>query len=161
MAKRDSFDERFDRLETLINAQGTRLDGRIDKVEGRFDKLDARITDETNKLGIRLDAVAHQVQVIAEDHGAKLDGLDARFTDESNKLGIRLDTVAHHVQVIAEGHGALAKDVAQMKGGIERLQAGQTNLGLRMLAVELRVTDVEKTQKIVLTEIRGLAARHS
>ena len=125
MAKRDSFDERFDRLETLINAQGTRLDGRIDKVEGRFDKLDARITDETNKLGIRLD------------------------------------TVAHHVQVIAEGHGALAKDIGEMKGGIERLQAGQTNLGLRMLAVELRVTDVDKTQKIVLTEIRGLAARHS
>src|SRR5712691_10423636 len=116
MAEHNSFDERFDRLETLINAQGATF-------EGRFDKLDARITDETNKLGIRLD------------------------------------TVAHHVQVIAEGHGALAKDIGEMKGGIERLQAGQTNLGLRMLAVELRVTDVEKTQKIVLTEIRGLAAR--
>ena len=114
MAVRNSFDERFDRLETLINAQGT-----------------------------------------------KLNGLDGRITDESNKLGIRLDTVAHHVQVIAEGHSALAKDIGEMKGGIERLQAGQTNLGLRMLAVELRVTDVEKTQKIVLTEIRGLAARHS
>src|SRR5213080_1342103 len=125
MAGHNSFDERFDRLETLINAQGTRLEGRIDKVESRFDKLDARITDETNKLGIRLDAVAHQVRVIAE------------------------------------GHGALATNIAEMKGGIERLQAGQTNLGLRMLAVELRVTDVDKTQKIVLTEIRGLAARHS
>src|SRR5437762_12718324 len=104
MAEHNSFDERFDRLETLINAQGTRLEGRFDKVEGRFDKLDARITDETNRLGIRLDAVAHQVQVIAEDHGAKLDGLDARITDESKKLGIRLDTVAHHVQVVAGGH---------------------------------------------------------
>ena len=125
MAEHNSFDERFDRLETLINAQGTRLEGRIDKVESRFDKLDARITDETNKLDIRLDAVARQVKVIAE------------------------------------GHGALATNIAEMKGGIERLQAGQTNLGLRMLAVELRVTDVEKTQTIVLTEIRGLAARHS
>ena len=125
MAEHNSFDERFDRLETLINAQGTRLEGRFDKVEGRFDKLDARITDETNKLGIRLDAVAQQVKVIAE------------------------------------GHGALATNIAEMKGGIERLQAGQTNLGLRMLAVELRVTDFEQTQKIVLTEIRGLAARHS
>ena len=75
------------------------------------------------------------------------------------KLGVRVDALHEQVKVIAEGHDGFVGHILDMKGGIERLKAGQASLVLRVSAVESRVTDVERTQKIVLAEVRSLAAR--
>src|SRR5207253_244241 len=153
MAEHNSFDERFDRLETLINAQGATFEGRFDKFDGRVDQLDSRFdkfdgrVDQLDSRFDKLDGRVDQIDSRFDKLDGRVDKVDGRFDKvegQINTLGIRLDTVAHHVKLIAEGHGALATNIAEMKGGIERLQAGQTNLGLRMLAVELRVTDVDK-----------------
>ena len=120
-------DDRFDKLEALIETQGTKLGGLIaeqgNKLEGRISRLEAQVAEQ------------------------------------GNKLGARIDTLHSQVGLVAEGHAALVDHIVEMKGGIERLEAGQTGLVLRMSAVEWRVTEVERTQKVVLAEVRGLATR--
>ena len=129
-------DDRFDRLEALIEAQSRKLRDEI-AVVGTV-------------LGGRVDGVQRGVDCMS----GRVDGVQAGI----DKLGVRLDNIDHHVRIIAEGHGALLDHIVEIRGGIERLEAGQTSLVLRVSAVESRVTCVGKIQNVILTELRGLAA---
>lgn len=110
------------------------LNARFEQVDGRFEQVDARfakLEDLIKSEGIK---TRRHFDVVAED-------------------------LKSQVKLIAEDHSVLADHIVDVKGGLERLEAGQTALVLRVAAVESRVTDVEKIQKVVLAEVRGLAAR--
>src|SRR5437016_3086632 len=89
-------DKRFDKLEALIQSQSTRLEGVIQSESSRLEgliqsqgtTLEARIQsdgDKTrkelrdemaiadNKLGVRVDALHHQIKLVAEGHTALRD----------------------------------------------------------------------------------------
>jgi hypothetical protein len=61
--------------------------------------------------------------------------------------------------LLESGHGRLVESIAEVKDAFDRLEAGQASLVVRTTAIESRVTDVERTQRILLPEVRRLAAR--
>jgi hypothetical protein len=61
--------------------------------------------------------------------------------------------------LIRDGYAALREDTAEIKDRLGRVETGQERLEVRMLAVETRVSGVEKTQKVVMIEVRGLATK--
>ena len=103
------------------------------------------------------------------DLNARFDQLDGRFLTleeliKTEGLNTRrhFDVVAaelrSQVKLITEDHTILNAYIVDMRSGIERLEASQTSLALRVSVVESRVTDIEKTQKIMLAKVRSLAA---
>lgn len=117
----EPWDEGFDRLESLINQLGIR----VGQIDADLKQVDTRV-----------------VQV-----GTDLEQLGTQVGTDLNQLGIRIDTVHGHVKLAAEGHSVLVAHVVDIKGGIERLEAGQIGLGLRMSAVESRLTPSRKRRK--------------
>jgi hypothetical protein len=199
MMERGSSDERFDRLEALIKAEGGRLDSLVqsesaatrkqlrDKIalesastrKELRDELAAEAASTRKELRDELAAEGANTRKELRDELA-LEGANTRkeLRDEiaaegastrkqlreeialsASKLGARMDTLQEQMKIVAEGHSVLVGHIVDMKGGIERLEAGQTSLVLRVSAVESRVTDIERTQKVVLAEVKGLAAR--
>jgi hypothetical protein len=74
--------------------------------------------------------------------------------------------IDHRIKLISEGYEALRTDVAELKQGQARLESREDLLDLHVLAVESRVggvdshiNGIEKTQKVMLTEVRGLATK--
>lgn len=119
-----------------------------DKLQERFDRIDTRF----------------------EGIDTRFEGIDARFSEMRDLIVQEGERTRNHFDVVAEGleerirlgfegYTALRADVSDLKGGQQRLEAGHSQLDIRMLALESRVIGVEKVQKIVLTEVRGLATK--
>jgi hypothetical protein len=98
-----------------------------------------------------------------EQVDTRLGKLEELIKSEGVTTRRHFDVVAEdlksHVKLTAEGHSVLAEHVVEVKDGIETLEAGQGQLVLRIQAVESRVFDLEKTEKVVLSEVRLLAAK--
>lgn len=110
------------------------IDARSAHIDSRFEQVDARFWKLEDLIKSEGITTRRHFDVVAED-------------------------MKSQVKLIAEGHSVLAEHIVEVRGGIERLEAGQTNLVLRVSVVEARVTDVERTQKVMLAEVRSLAAR--
>ena len=146
------------------------LNARFDHVDARFVKLEELIKSESaatrkqfrDEIGLEGANIRKELRAeIALEGASTRKELRDEITFSSSKLSVRLDAIQEHVKLIAEGHSVLVGHIVDMKGGIQRLEAGQTSLVLRVSAVESWVGDVERTQKVVLAEVRGLAARRA
>jgi archaellum component FlaC len=131
------------------------IDARFDGVDSRFTSIDARFTN----IDARFDSV-----------DARFTGVDTRFAElrelivrEGERTRRHFDVVAegleNRIELVAEGYSAVSSDVTDLKNGQQRLEAGQGQLDIRMLALESRVLGVEKVQRILLSEVRGLATK--
>jgi hypothetical protein len=138
-----------------MNMKDTNVEGRFDGIDGKLATHDARFDGIDRKLAT---------------HDARFDHVDERFTEmyqlivkEGERTRKHFDVVAENLKsqitLIAEGHSALRDDGTEMKSRLESVESGQGRLELHVLAIESRVTSIEKTQKIVLTEVRGLATK--
>ena len=107
-----------------------------------------------------------------DEHDVKkrFDRVDARFVEmqqlilqEGERTREHFDVVARglseRIGILGEGYEALRTDVTELKQGQARLERGQSALELHMMGVEARVVTLEKVQKVVLTEVRGLATK--
>ena len=94
------------------------------------------------------DRFSRLEQLIREDGRGTRSLIDAFAKDMKGRI-----------KLIAEGYDALRTDVTGLKIGQQRLEDGQERLEIRLSVVELRMADVEKTEKVVLTEVRGLATK--
>jgi hypothetical protein len=110
------------------------IDSRFDQFDVRFDKMEALILQEGERTRAHIDAFAK------------------RFEDR--------------IKLVAEGYAALRTDVTELKHGQQHLISEHSHLDVHILAVasrvvsvDSRVTGVEKIQKIILTEVRGLATK--
>jgi hypothetical protein len=112
----------------------TDLNAQLGQIDARFGKLEALI--KSDGAGTR-----HEIKVAADE------------------IKVQVEDLHDQIKVVAEGHSALIEHIVEVKGGIERLEAGQGRLELHVCAVESRVTRVEKIQKVALTEVRGLATK--
>lgn len=101
------------------------------ELEARFGKIDTRFTELERVILTEGERTRRHFDVVAED-------------------------LKGQIKLIAEGHSALTDHINDVKGGIESLEAGQSQLDLRMLSLESRQGRVERVQKVVLTEIRVL-----
>lgn len=110
------------------------IENRFVQFDVRFDKMEALILREGERTRAHIDAFAK------------------RFEDR--------------IKLVAEGYTALRTDVTELKSGQQQLISEQRQLDVHILAVasrvvslDSRVTGVEKIQKIILTEVRGLATK--
>ena len=162
--------------DTDLDAQSGRVDVRLQRVDGRFDQMDARFAQVDARFE-RVDRRFDQVDARFEQVDARFEQVNGRFEQVDATL-VRLEelikaegaiTRRHfevvaedmkgQVKLIAEGHSVLAEHIVDVKGGIERLETGQADLVLRVSAVESRMSSVAQLQRVVLTEVRGLAAK--
>jgi archaellum component FlaC len=154
----DGIDERFDRVDARfadVDARFDRVDARFADVDARFDSVDARF----NEVDARFDSVDARFK----DVDARFDDIRQLILEEGGRTRTHFDAVAEgmrdKVKVIAEGHAALIEHHTVTDSRLQRLESGQDRIEVRILAVESRIGGVEKTQKIVLTEVRGLVTK--
>ena len=123
--------------------------------EGRFDGIDGKLASHD----ARFDGIDRKLAT----HDARFDEMHQLIVMEAERTRTHFDVVAERlegkVNLIAEGHSALRDNGTEMKSRLESVESGQGRLELHVLAIESRVTSIEKTQKIVLTEVRGLATK--
>ena len=129
--------ERLDNVDARFGG----VDARFEQVDARFDKIDARFEQVDSTFSEMYRLIVQEGERTRRHFDVVAEGLEGRI-----RLGL-------------EGYSELRADVSDLKDGQQRLEAGHLQLDVRMLALESRVTGVEKVQKIVLTEIRGLATR--
>lgn len=110
------------------------IDARFDRVDVRFSQVDGRFNEMRQLILQEGERTRQHFDVVAE--------------------GLR-----DGIKLIAEGYTALREDSAEVKTRLQRVEDGQERLEVHVLAIESRVTGVEKTQKVVLTEVRGLATK--
>ncbi len=172
-------DSRFNRVDARfdkVDARFSEVDARFDKVDARFSEIDARF-DKVDARFSEIDARFDKVDARFSEIDARFDKVDARFMQvdarfnemqqlilqEGERTRQHFDVVAEGlkdgIRLIAEGYTALREDNAEVKTRLQRVEDGQERLEVHVLAIESRVTGVEKTQKIVLTEVRGLATK--
>ena len=108
------------------------LSARFEQIDDRFRQVDDRFTSIEDLVKSEGAATRRHFDVVAE--------------------GLR-----DQIKVVAEGYAALRTDVTDLKDGQQRLEAGVGRVELRMLSLESRQTKLERTQKVVLTEVRLLA----
>ena len=123
-----------------LNARFERVDARFEQVDARFEQVDARFKDIEDLIKTEGEATRRHIDVVA----AGLSG---------------------QIKLLAERYDALRTDVTDLKEGQQRLETGFGRLELRMLSLESRMlslesrqTKLERTQKVVLTGVRLLAA---
>ena len=102
------------------------------ELNNRFNGIDARVTSLEDLIRAEEAATRRHFDVVAE-------GLSGQ------------------IKLLAEGYDALRTDVTDLKDGQQRREPGVGRLELRMLSLESRQTKLERTQKVVLTEVRLLA----
>lgn len=156
---------RFGQIDGRFNQVDGRLekvDGRLDGIDGRLNRMDARFDGIDGRLD-RMDARFDGIDGKLVEGDARFQKLEALIISEGVRTRQHLDVVAEdlkgQIKLLAEGHSALADHIVEVKGGIERLEAGQGQLDLRMRSLESRQGRLERVQKVVLTEVRGLATK--
>ena len=131
------------------------MDPRVEQVDARLEQVDARL----EKVDARFEKV-----------DAQFERVDAQFSEMRQLIVYEGERTRNHFDVVAEGledriklgfegYTALRADVSDLKDGQQRLEAGHSQLDIRMLALESRVIGVERAQKIVLPQVRGLATK--
>lgn len=144
-------DAQFAEMRKLVIHEANRTRKRFNVAAERFAE---RFKDD---VSTRFDVAAEKLK---DDVGTRFDVAAERLKDD---VGIRFDIAAEglkdEVKLIRDGYAALREDTAEIKDRLGRVETGQERLEVRMLAVETRVSSVEKTQKVVLTEVRGLATK--
>jgi hypothetical protein len=118
--------------------------------------MDESILDERfEQLGVEISRLQQMVQSDGDRTREQVDGLQT----EVSGLRIRVDNFHEQVKLVAEWHGVLMSHIVDIKNVVERLEAGQTSFVVRVSVVESRVIDADKTQKVMLAEVRRLAAK--
>jgi chromosome segregation ATPase len=156
-------DERF----VQVDQRFAQIDQRFDQVDQRFDQVDRRF-DQVDQRFHQMDQHFHQMDQRFHQMDQKFAQVDAQFVEmrqlilsEGERTRKHFDVVAEAMQdriaLIGEGYAALKIDTIEIKDRLDRVEGGLDRLDVRVLAVESRTTNIEKTQKIVLTEVRGLA----
>lgn len=100
-------DDRFERLEALIKADGVETRQQVAQVQASLEAVKATVA----------------------------------------KVYVRVEDLHGQIKLIGEGHSALTDHIIEVKGGIERLEAGQGQLDLRMRSLESRQGRLERVQK--------------
>lgn len=124
------------------------IDARFDKVDVRFAEVDARF-DRVDARFVEVDGRFNEMRHLILQEGERT----------RQHFDVVAEGLRDGIKVIAEGYTALREDSAEVKTRLQRVEDGQERLEVHVLAIESRVTSVEKTQKVVLTEVRGLAIK--
>jgi hypothetical protein len=111
------------------------------EIRDNFSRIDSRFTQVDAQFAEIRQLIVSEGEQTRKHFDAVAEGLEDR------------------IDLIGEGYEALETDNTEIKHGLQRLETGQDRLEVLVLAVESRVTSLEKTQKIVLTEVRGLAMK--
>jgi chromosome segregation ATPase len=158
-------DGRFDALDAKLAANDRRfdtIDARFDQVDTRFAEVDVRFDKVDARFG-EVDARFDKVDARFGEVDARFDKMERLILQEGERTRRHFDVMAEglkdEIRLSRDGYIALREDNTEIKNRLERVETGQDRLEVRMLAVESRVNGVEKTQKVVLTEVRGLATK--
>jgi predicted nuclease with TOPRIM domain len=138
------------------------IDNHLVQVDTRFDKVDARLAE--------VDARFDKVHARFAEVDARFDKMERLILQEGERTRMHFDAVAEgledRIKLVAEGDAALRMDVTELKDGQQHLLSEQSRLDVHILAVasrvvslDSRITGVEKIQKIILAEVRGLATK--
>lgn len=131
-------DSRFDALEALIRSE-------VGAVKAEVGELRAEMVNELGGVKAEVAGLKTDLGGLKTEVGglmAATGGLKAELGDvtaEVRGLSVRLDAMHGQIKIVAEGYGALVDTITDVKNGMQRLEAGQDHLALRMIAVESRL----------------------
>ena len=138
LQKLDSFDVRFERLETRMD----KSDIRFERLEARMDGTDARFERLEQKMQEMKDSLEGKIQKLQETTG-DLEGKVQKLDSKLDSINLRIENeVLRAVHIIAEGH-------IDLKRHLDEAQADRRereSILLRILNLEYEVKEIKKRQ---------------
>jgi hypothetical protein len=114
------------------------------------------VRDNFSRINRRVDERFAQID-------QRFDEMRRLILGEGERTRKHMDSVAERlyerIGLIGETFAELKIGNIEIKDCLDRLESGQDRLEVRLLAVESRATNIEKTEKVILAEVRGLATR--
>lgn len=150
LQKLDSFDVRFERLETRMDKSDIRferLEARMDGTDARFERLEQKMQEmkdslegKIQKLQETTDGLEGKVEKLQETTGS-LEGKVQKLDSKLDSINLRIENeVLRAVHIIAEGH-------IDLKRHLDEAQADRRereSILLRILNLEYEVKEIKK-----------------